>query len=260
MTRLLTLIATTAASFQDFAFAGNLDEDVSSFMQTSQILSAVSLGKSALSEDVAGLDWSIRTLDSLLGGVTLDPVFPDVLAGLLALVSFGLTKQLITPLLKPAVRSAAKDAKVVEESIDDVTRDKTEDANNEGPQVSKEVAESVEELPALTIRRPETLLKNEQRDMFGCTALHMATHKQKLDEIIELLEAGSDPNAVDTFNETPLHMAARFGCDEAVWLLLQCGAKTNIKNRDGKTPYDIANMRGEEEVCELLLSGGEAES
>jgi hypothetical protein len=55
-----------------------------------------------------------------------------------------------------------------------------------------------------------------------------------------LIEAGSDPNAVDMGGVTPLHRAVRTRCAAAVKALLERGADPRVRNRSGSTPKDLA--------------------
>lgn len=78
-----------------------------------------------------------------------------------------------------------------------------------------------------------------------------------------LLEAGADPNAVDSEGKGALHHlsdgSSDFGADKCLDLLVKHGANVNIQDREGRTPLMIAlaNM-GEVDVnyiCHLLSAG-----
>ena len=80
----------------------------------------------------------------------------------------------------------------------------------------------------------------------GDTALHKAAGcvlPNAAEVVLVLLNAGADPNAVNSDGETPLHQAAEcqwFGSAEAVLVLLNAGADPNAINSDGETPLDWA--------------------
>jgi ankyrin repeat protein len=58
--------------------------------------------------------------------------------------------------------------------------------------------------------------------------------------IVFLIEAGSDPNAMDKSGVSPLHKAIRSRCSEAVRTLLARGADPRFKNKSGSTPMVLA--------------------
>lgn len=58
--------------------------------------------------------------------------------------------------------------------------------------------------------------------------------------VAALIEAGADPNAVDSNGVTPLHRAVRTRCTEAVRALLDGGADVRRKNKNGSTPMQLA--------------------
>lgn len=60
--------------------------------------------------------------------------------------------------------------------------------------------------------------------------------------ITRLVEAGADPNAVDTGEVTPLHRAVRTRCAAAVKALLDSGADAQRTNKNGSTPMLLATQ------------------
>ncbi len=83
-----------------------------------------------------------------------------------------------------------------------------------------------------------------------------------------LVDAGADPNAVDTGGVTPLHRAVRNRCAAAVQALLERGADPKRKNNSGSTAAQLAQLttgRGgtgepaakeqQAEIVRLLASG-----
>ena len=88
-------------------------------------------------------------------------------------------------------------------------------------------------------------------NVFGCTALHLATMYNRIGVVKLLLRKEADANKQDINKDTPLHMAARKNYTEVARLLIQNGADVNIQNHRNKTPLDDA--RKGSEVERLLL-------
>lgn len=72
------------------------------------------------------------------------------------------------------------------------------------------------------------------------TPLEHAIHKQQIDSVAALLDAGADPNRSDPHGTTPLMMAAGYGYTSIVGLLLRRGADPKLRDRDGATALDLA--------------------
>ena len=87
--------------------------------------------------------------------------------------------------------------------------------------------------------------------VFGWTALHNATLRNRIDVIKLLLHEGADVNRQDDYKDTPLHIAAQYNKTEVARLLIQNGADVNIRNDVNNTPLDDA--RKGSEVERLLL-------
>jgi ankyrin repeat protein len=60
--------------------------------------------------------------------------------------------------------------------------------------------------------------------------------------IAYLIEAGADPNAVDSSGVAPLHRGVRTRCAAAVSALLDAGADPRRPNRNGSTPLQLATQ------------------
>jgi ankyrin repeat protein len=82
--------------------------------------------------------------------------------------------------------------------------------------------------------------------------LHWAAENGLTEIASQLLDQGSDVNALDNFSNTPLHLAVRHPA--MVELLLARGARVEARNAFGNTPLHQAV--GDRRVVELLLAAG----
>ncbi|MEM1224992.1 MAG: ankyrin repeat domain-containing protein [Planctomycetota bacterium] len=95
--------------------------------------------------------------------------------------------------------------------------------------------------------------KVDHRDSFGRTALMYASTADNVETVKLLLDAGADPNLVDSDeNFTPLMFAAAEGQLGVCRLLLDGGADVSAVDVDGESALDFAKAGGHEEVVSLL--------
>lgn len=122
------------------------------------------------------------------------------------------------------------------------------------------------------------------------TALHYAAWSGDLAEVRQLIEAGTDPNLLDSNGETalfgavagaridvvayllsfgarhdlhestagltPLHWAASHGGVETMRLLIEAGADPTVEDRHGRLPVDLAHRSGKGEHVAYLKTVG----
>mmetsp|Transcript_42360 Transcript_42360/g.78960 ORF Transcript_42360/g.78960 Transcript_42360/m.78960 type:complete len:283 (-) Transcript_42360:106-954(-) len=180
---------------------------------------------------VTGTSWALLTLKA---------VSADILAWATAFVSFRLTRALLI----------GGEDKVVEKSMvadDDALHSQDEHVVAEAAAGEEQPAdESSEEWQRLVANAVVS-----ERDVFGCSLLHMAAHHGQTKAAEQLLQMGFDPNAVEHFQETPLHMTARSGCIATAKLLLSYGADPKVRNCFGKTPLAVA-MHTEPRLAAVL--------
>jgi len=95
-------------------------------------------------------------------------------------------------------------------------------------------------------------------DGYGRTPLHYAASEANLDALVELLNQGLDPNAVDDNGWTPLHFAAQANSAACVSALLEAGAISSVVDSNGNTPLlrAVFSSKGEGEVIRLLRAAG----
>ena len=113
----------------------------------------------------------------------------------------------------------------------------------------------VEEMIELIIRgcNPNTA------DGEGLTSLHYASEFNRLDVIRALYDLCGDSlmlNPRDKYGWTPLYCAAHHGNSDVVKLLLELGADPSVSNTQQKTPLHCAASQGRRLICELLISAG----
>jgi len=87
-------------------------------------------------------------------------------------------------------------------------------------------------------------------------SLHKAAAAGHLENVKELLAAGTDVNAKNDRGWTPLRQAAGSGHKEIVELLIANGTNVNAKDEGGMTPLHWAADRGHKEIVELLIANG----
>ena len=108
------------------------------------------------------------------------------------------------------------------------------------------------------------LLAAAAMTLAACTPpLHQAARDGNVEQIKQLLDEGTDPNASNTdgippeFYTFPLHLAVTNGHEAAAALLVERGADVNRKNFPWQnTPLHIAAFRGNANIVQLLLKNG----
>lgn len=86
--------------------------------------------------------------------------------------------------------------------------------------------------------------------------LEQAVIRNKAEIALYLLEAGADPNTVDTSQRTPLHLAVERNNPVVAAALLKAGAKPNLRDKDGWTPLHHAAAKNQLETAKAILAGG----
>ena len=86
--------------------------------------------------------------------------------------------------------------------------------------------------------------------------IEAAVRKGDLDEVRQLIEAGTDINTTDETGATPLHWAADASHTAIAELLISKGADVNATANDGFRPLHFAANAGSTAMAELLISEG----
>lgn len=94
-----------------------------------------------------------------------------------------------------------------------------------------------------------------QTDMFGRTALYLATESRDHKTLTVLLNAGADPDMITSFGSSPLLSAVQDNDRPAIKLLLEHAADINVYAKGNSAVY-IAAARGNAELLKWLLDQG----
>jgi hypothetical protein len=100
---------------------------------------------------------------------------------------------------------------------------------------------------------PATL--NQGRDKTR-TPLAQAVLRNKTEIALFLVEAGANPDALDSSERTPLHLAVERRNPQVVAALLKGKAKPSLGDKDGWTPLHHAAAKNLVEIAKILLAGG----
>lgn len=92
----------------------------------------------------------------------------------------------------------------------------------------------------------------EQVGAFGSQIIHLASFANQCTDIVALLQAGANTNAVGDLGLRPLHYAVLGGAIEAAYILLQSGANVLNENEFGETPAQMAGILNELALEEML--------
>jgi uncharacterized protein len=90
----------------------------------------------------------------------------------------------------------------------------------------------------------------------GTTALLWAAYQSSPELVALLLDAGAQPNAPNSFGVTPLLQASRYGDAATIKVLLDGGADMAAAARNGETPLMAAARAGSVDAVKLLIERG----
>ena len=115
------------------------------------------------------------------------------------------------------------------------------------------------------LMKPDRLFFLPPSGKDGESPLFHAVDRNDTGAVIQLLDAGADPNPREDTEEilcdTPLHRAIRPGKESLpiVVALLDAGANPHALNRDNETPLDLATRMSDEAVVIALVNAGAAD-
>ena len=90
------------------------------------------------------------------------------------------------------------------------------------------------------------------QDVFGFTALHLASGRGYTDIVTILLDRGAAVNGQNIFGFTPLYMAVPY--TDIATALLEHDADLNVTDKDGRTPLHLAALLLDADIFTLLLN------
>jgi hypothetical protein len=83
-----------------------------------------------------------------------------------------------------------------------------------------------------------------QRDLHGCTPLHLAARRGHMEMVMVLVQLGGDVNSRGERQWTPLHESISQNHSQISSLLVACGADLKAKNDAGETPEELGRRSG----------------
>eukprot|EP00930_Biecheleria_cincta_P028862 TRINITY_DN200_c0_g1_i1.p1 TRINITY_DN200_c0_g1~~TRINITY_DN200_c0_g1_i1.p1 ORF type:complete len:273 (-),score=59.28 TRINITY_DN200_c0_g1_i1:279-1004(-) len=197
----------------------------------------------------------------------------DVLAFAIAVCSYYVCRAMLLPILVPENHPPAttegldalsqEDEEEEEEKDEPANTDhKTEDTSNlaearqsQGEAVKATISTRIcNEEGAIAVEAGDCqhAHREEQKDAFGCTQLHLAAHAGDATEVDKLLDKGFNVHARENFGDTPLHLAVRSGCTETTQALLARGGSPHAHNMFKSTPLSIAASFKDKTMYNLL--------
>lgn len=99
-------------------------------------------------------------------------------------------------------------------------------------------------------------VEHDEQYYLMCLRLMDQCAKGRLDDVLEKLEAGADPQFADYDMRTPLHLASAEGYASVCAVLLEHGAQVAVRDRWGNTPLQDAVDNGHVDVQNLLRAHG----
>lgn len=117
-----------------------------------------------------------------------------------------------------------------------------------------ETAGNVEKIKRLL--QDKNINLNVKRNLTGKTVLVYALDSGHNQIVLQLLQAGANPNIPDQYDETVLMKAARANDVEVVTMLLAAGANPHLKDKYDRTALAIATLSGNFDIVTLLLKAG----
>ncbi|KAF8244025.1 ankyrin, partial [Wilcoxina mikolae CBS 423.85] len=134
------------------------------------------------------------------------------------------------------------------------------DNSSQGPLYE---AVNARNLAAVKILLERGVSINDQEDIFGRTALHVAVDAANLDMAMVLVEGGAEVDIRDKNGMTPLAIAAQKGLTQIVQCLLKTDKGLDLEYRGAgdsreRTGLHKSASRGHSEVVKLLLDTPDA--
>jgi ankyrin repeat protein len=107
-------------------------------------------------------------------------------------------------------------------------------------------------LPMVFAAEPHPDTRRER----NCTTLMLVAYAGNETKVQDLIERGSDLEAIDTAGYTALMYACNDGRDRIVDILLAAGANPNARAADNSTPLMFAAQHGHADIVRQLIAAG----
>ncbi|KAH9488093.1 Transient receptor putative cation channel sub A member 1 [Bulinus truncatus] len=110
-----------------------------------------------------------------------------------------------------------------------------------------------------TLAKQDVMYLQNDKDDYGCTALHYAAKKGHLSAVDDLLKMGSIATTKNKEGQSPFHFAARYGRYTTCCRLLSSPYGPHLLNEsdgEGLTALHIAAQNGHARIVQLLLQRG----
>ena len=84
------------------------------------------------------------------------------------------------------------------------------------------------------------------------SSLTSAVAAGNVEDVLQLLKTGKNPNQLDGNGISPLGLAIRLRQVEIVRLLISAGADPNLPDKSGTFPYEHAQKMGDTKIIEII--------
>ena len=98
--------------------------------------------------------------------------------------------------------------------------------------------------------------KRKHQEYSAQMSLLEAARKGLKDDVLGLIQSGSDINIKYQSGWTPLHLALQFNHMEIASVLVNHGPDVNAKNKDGRTPLHLAVQVESKDLTNAILEKG----
>ena len=112
------------------------------------------------------------------------------------------------------------------------------------------------EVLKLLLEKHTDIVKIDQKDGEGNTALHLASRNGYSTCVSLLIQKGAKVDEINKAKRTPLFVAIQNAPEELIYNLIRAGADVNAEDRRGLTPLFIASIEGRDTLIPILVNNG----